>query len=273
MSTRVTRPKTEEERLELDNLLREAQVASRVGDRAEAETILRQALSKYPYSEDVMLALAGVVEGLEEKRDLFVKVYDQNPANEEARQGMERLNEKLGPPATPVNDEVEEILCVCGSGQTTLLHCGKCGKPICSKCSVRTPVGLRCKECAQVRRSPVYSLSAGDYVKAGAVGLGLSLLASIILGAVGGFLSFFGWLIAFFVGGAIAEAMSRAIRMKRGVGMQILAGACLVAAMVVAPLLLSFLPPETLRLLGLRGIGINLFTLIAAVAGAVVRLR
>ena len=33
----------------------------------------------------------------------------------------------------------------------TRLRCSRCGRPICPRCSVRTPVGMRCPDCAGTR--------------------------------------------------------------------------------------------------------------------------
>lgn len=249
--------------LELDRLLRQGEAAARVGDRAEAETLLRKAVDEYPYSEDAYLALAGVVDDLQEKRAILLRVQHMNPASEEARLGLERIAAKLGTAPTEAAEGVEEVVCVCGSGRLTTLRCGKCGKPICPNCFVRHPVGLRCKECAQLRKSPIYNVSLGDYAKAGAVGLVLSVVAGAVAGSFGGFLGFFTLIIGVAVGGGIADLMSRVIRYKRGLGMQILAALCIIAGAGIA----IFLPA-----IGIRA-GFNLFYVIAAVIGAVGRLR
>ena len=66
----------------------------------------------------------------------------------------------------------------------TNLSCGKCGKPICPKCMVQTPVGFRCRECADVRRLPTYELTPPQYLKAVGVGLGLAIVIGIIWGVI-----------------------------------------------------------------------------------------
>jgi len=40
----------------------------------------------------------------------------------------------------------------------TELTCGRCGTPICPRCLVMTPVGARCRDCAQLRRIPTYEI-------------------------------------------------------------------------------------------------------------------
>ncbi len=126
----------------------------------------------------------------------------------------------------------EVIYCVNHPDRETLLRCGKCGKPICPECAIRHPVGLRCRQCAQLRRIPTYDLSPRHYVLALTAGLP-SAIVGVILGGIfsrlipfiGGFIS---WIIAFAVGLLTAEAISRVTGYKRGVGLQVVAAICLV---------------------------------------------
>ncbi len=139
----------------------------------------------------------------------------------------------------------EVIHCANHPDRETLLRCNKCGKPICPECAIRHPVGLRCRECAQLRRLPTYDLSPRHYTLALAAGLP-SAIVSVILGGIfsrflvipfiGGFIP---WIIAFAVGLLTAEAISRATGYKRGVGLQVVAAICLVLGYFIGhPLLL-----------------------------------
>lgn len=139
----------------------------------------------------------------------------------------------------------EVIYCVNHPDRETLLRCNKCGKPICPECAIRHPVGLRCRECAQLRRVPTYDLSPRHYTLALAAGLP-SATVGVILGGIlsrflaipfiGGFMPF---IIAFAVGLLTAEAISRATGYKRGVGLQVVAAICLVFGYFIGnPLLL-----------------------------------
>lgn len=264
MSTSGTHS-THKDDLELSTLLQQGAAAARVGDTAEAETLFRKAVDEYPYSADAYLALAGVVTDLEEKRSLLQHVQKLNPSSEEARLGLERIAAKIGPsPDDGAASNVEAVLCACGSGRMTVLRCGKCGKPICPNCMVRHPVGLRCKECAAVRKSPIYDVKIRDYLVAGAVGLGLSLVAAIAIRFFGGLAGFFIIIIGLPIGAGIADVMSRSVRMKRGLGMQILAAACLILGVGLSSVLFG------------GRISFNTITLmfvIAAIIGAVGRLR
>ena len=50
----------------------------------------------------------------------------------------------------------EDVRCSYHPDTVTRLRCSRCGKPICPRCGVRTPVGLRCPDCAGVRGLPTY---------------------------------------------------------------------------------------------------------------------
>lgn len=129
----------------------------------------------------------------------------------------------------------EVIYCVNHPERQTLLRCNKCGKPICPECAIRHPVGLRCRECAQLRRIPTYDLSSRHYVVALAAGLPSAIVGVILGGILGRFLlipfigGFMPWIIAFTVGLLTAEAISRAAGYKRGIGLQVVAAICLVS--------------------------------------------
>jgi hypothetical protein len=102
----------------------------------------------------------------------------------------------------------------------TELACGRCGKPICPRCVVQTPVGARCRQCAQVRRLPTFEVSP-VYV---ARGYGASLVAGGVVGAAWGWLlpytlGVYGYFVFFFalgLGYAVGEAVSWATNRKRG---------------------------------------------------------
>lgn len=114
----------------------------------------------------------------------------------------------------------------------TNLLCGKCGQPICPKCLVQTPVGARCPACANLRKLPVYDVTATYYLRAGAAGL----VTAIVLGAIWPFIplgGYFSLIIAAGIGYAVGEVVSLAANRKRGRGLQVIAGASMVASYVV----------------------------------------
>ncbi len=106
----------------------------------------------------------------------------------------------------------------------TELACGRCGKAICPRCLVQTPVGSRCRECAGVRRLPTFEVAPAHAARA----LGASLVAGAVIGAVwGGLLpyslglyGYFIFFIALGIGYAVGEAVSFATNRKRGPTLQ-----------------------------------------------------
>ncbi len=119
------------------------------------------------------------------------------------------------------------VFCVNHPKTETLLRCNKCGKPVCIKCVVRTPVGYRCKECLNIQHAGYYTATSLDYAIVAAVGTLASIIAGGIAAALGGF-----WFFAIFyapaAGGIIAELIRWAIQKRRGKYTSLVACATLV---------------------------------------------
>lgn len=111
-----------------------------------------------------------------------------------------------------VEDDVEVLHCVRHSRRETVLRCGKCNSPICTRCVVLTPVGARCATCAQLRRLP--QLQIGWWL------FGRSTAGGIVTSAVSWYLvsyvRVFGLFLGILVGLAVGEAMSRLARRRSG---------------------------------------------------------
>jgi hypothetical protein len=157
----------------------------------------------------------------------------------------------------------------------TELACGKCGKPICPRCLVYTPVGTRCRECANIRRLPQYHISAVYLLR----GAGAALGAGVALGGLWGILLpyqlglFFGLMVGVGVGYCAGEAVSLAANRKSGPPLQALA----VLGVVVAFLLREVIEASQLRHAGISDVLTNdtVGYVVAIIAGfvAVGRLR
>lgn len=255
-------------------LLERGIAAARAGDNDEAHFYLQAATERDPLNPNAWNELAGVVDSLEEKRLYFERALGADPANEQARLGLERVKQKMGIAVAPrVQVEAETMVCYRHPDRETLVRCYRCSKPICTQCSVRGPVGLVCVECARANRPAIFDVKTTDYLIAGLVGLALSVGAGILLGLFSGiFGGFFGFFILFFVapaaGGFIADLMSRSVRMKRGRGMAILAGACIVAGLLILSLV-GFGP----RLASLALSPTVWIYVVLAISGAYYRLR
>lgn len=100
----------------------------------------------------------------------------------------------------------------------TALRCNRCGRPMCNRCAVRTPVGYRCRECVRGQQEVFYNARTLDPVIQATVGFVLGGIAAAVIGLVS--LGFLGWLIAFWAGSAagalIADVAYRAVGKRRG---------------------------------------------------------
>ncbi len=142
--------------------------------------------------------------------------------------------------------ESEVLYCAIHPTTETLLRCNKCGKPICPRCGIRTPVGVRCRECARLRRAPLYMVDPGHYLLAAVVALPASFLAGLIMQQVGIFFAFF---LGAAVGGLVGEVVYRATGGKRGTHLALLVCVCIVAgalASALSPELVAGVPPAML---------------------------
>lgn len=155
--------------------------------------------------------------------------------------------------------------CATHSNVETNLRCGKCGKPICPRCMVQTPVGARCRECAQLYKLPTYRVSSTYYLRAIGVGIGIAAVTGVIWGFVESFIPFIylNWIFGGVVGYVCAEVISLAVNRKRGIGLAVIAGVA-----TILSYLFAILVPW--------GFGFSFFDLIAITIGifvAVSRIR
>ena len=118
----------------------------------------------------------------------------------------------------------------------TNLRCGKCGKPICPRCLVQTPVGARCPDCAKLYKLPTYQVSATYFLRAIGTGAGMAIVGGVIWGVVRGAVPFFylNFLLAPAVGYAIGEVISLSVNRKRGAILAIIAGVAVALSYMVS---------------------------------------
>ena len=118
-----------------------------------------------------------------------------------------------------MNEEITTLYCYVHPDRETGLRCNRCERPICVQCAVRTPTGYRCKECVREQQKIFNTAEWYDYL----IGFGttavLSLLASVILFVISGFIGFFMWFVSFAIAGAagifIANITQSALRKRR----------------------------------------------------------
>jgi len=133
------------------------------------------------------------------------------------------------------------IYCTNHPSTETLLRCNKCGKPYCIRCLERTPVGYRCRTCLNIQQAGYYTATPVDYVIAGGVGFFASILGGAIAVPVGGIFFLFSIFYAPIAGGAIAEAIWRAIQKHRGRYMWLVGCAAFILGSLLGALLYTII--------------------------------
>lgn len=163
----------------------------------------------------------------------------------------------------------ETLRCATHPDVETNLRCGKCGKPICPRCMVQTPVGARCRECSRLYKLPTYRVSYAYYLRAVGAGLVSAVVIGVVWGVIDNILPFFflNLFLAAGVGYAIGEAVSRSVNRKRGVWLAITGSLAMVIAYLVSIFTFGSIPLSPFHIIfDLVGIGIGIYM-------AVIRLR
>lgn len=111
----------------------------------------------------------------------------------------------------------------------TALTCASCGIPICPKCMVSTPVGMKCRDCGTAKQSPLYKIGPGRFLLAGIVAL-LAGMAGSLVGSLGFFIILLSIPYGYFAGNLVLRASG----MKRGLHLEILAGSAIVIGNLLA---------------------------------------
>jgi hypothetical protein len=136
--------------------------------------------------------------------------------------------------------EADTLHCARHPDVETVLRCGRCETPICPRCSISTPVGMRCRDCAQVRRPPMYDLRGRYLWQALGAALALAIAGGLIFNlalGIAGRSILLAAVLYLLAGIGIAEALSAAANRKRGPRLQALAAITVVLATQSASLL------------------------------------
>lgn len=162
----------------------------------------------------------------------------------------------------------ETVKCAAHPDVDTNLRCGKCGKPICPRCLVQTPVGSRCRDCAKLYKLPTYRISAVFYLRAAGAALGMAIVAGLAWGFLSNYLPYIylHLLLAAGLGYAIGEVTGLAVNRKRGIWLAIIGG--IAVALSYAIRIFSF---GEVPVIGL-GLIIDLISLVIGIYMAVNRL-
>ena len=166
-------------------------------------------------------------------------------------------------------NEPATMRCATHPDVETQLRCGKCGKPICPKCLVQTPVGARCRDCARLYKLPTYRLSASHYLRAAGAAAGTGVVLGLAWGFVSNYISFFylNLLIAAGIGWVIGEVTGLAVNRKRGLWLAVIGGAAVVLCYAADVFIFGFMPG-----IGL-GLAVDIVSVIVGISTAVSRLR
>ncbi len=125
----------------------------------------------------------------------------------------------------------ETLYCTVHPTVATHLRCNRCGRPMCTRCAVKTPVGYRCRECVRSQQDKFFDAQMLDYLIAGAVSLVISFFAALVVARLGWFL--FALFLSPAAGGLIGRVVWRLTGRRRGrytaivVGVNVVVGALL----------------------------------------------
>lgn len=169
-----------------------------------------------------------------------------------------------------MSQTTENHFCYYHPNTPTELRCNKCGKYICVKDARRTPVGYRCKGCVKEQQDIYFTATPVDYVVAAVVSFVLSLIAALIVPALG----FFAIFAAPIAGAVISEGVRLTNRKRRGRYIW----AVVIACMIITAGLRLITMPEVVYALSFGMLEPIVFTLIwmivyLVIAGGIVIAR
>lgn len=139
----------------------------------------------------------------------------------------------------------------------TALRCSRCETPICPRCLVQTPVGARCRDCARIVKSPIYTLSGAHLARAGVA----AVAGGIVMGLIWGFvlLPFTFGFLSIFLGAALGYGFTRAMEYATGRKRGPVVVAFAIGGIVLAWAMLPLFVPMRVALYGLVAVGIGAY--------------
>ncbi len=173
----------------------------------------------------------------------------------------------------PVTTTDERTYCAVHPDIETTLRCNRCGRYMCTRCAVRTPVGYRCRQCVHQQQDIYFTATQQDYLIAAAISFGLGLPAGFIIPRIFLLAAIF---LALMAGGFIAEAVHRVLKGRRGrytwavVAGGIIAGAVVAVIVTYGTLLLDLANVGPALFLAFLPTGVYV---VLSVGAAVARLR
>jgi hypothetical protein len=104
------------------------------------------------------------------------------------------------------------LQCYRHADRETWVRCGRCDRPICTRCAMQGPVGFRCRDCGKPVNDPLTSMKPQQVALGGLAAMGAGTLGALI----GLQLGWFVVLVGFFAGGLTADLVMRVTGYKRG---------------------------------------------------------
>lgn len=117
----------------------------------------------------------------------------------------------------------------------TGLRCNRCSKPICPRDAVRTPVGMRCPDCAGVRGLPTVRTSGDVLFKS----IGAGALVALVVAVLWRFIPEWNFYLCLGMGFGVVETMARLSRNKRGKDLMVAAMLIISAGFLLSRVLLA----------------------------------
>ena len=125
----------------------------------------------------------------------------------------------------------------------TALKCSRCGKAICPYCMIQTPVGARCRICANLQKLPVATISLRRFI----VTLLITILLSAVIGTLWGYflpeirgILFLPMIVPLGVGYVIGETISVISNRKRTKQLAWMAGIATISTFTIISLIFAF---------------------------------
>ncbi|MCZ6618962.1 MAG: hypothetical protein O7E57_12605 [Gammaproteobacteria bacterium] len=107
---------------------------------------------------------------------------------------------------------------------------------MCPQCLVHSPVGVRCPDCAQVRRLPTFDVTGVTLARAIAAGAGLAIAGAVLFffarPLLGG-IPFATFILSLGIGFIIGEGISISVNRRRGKTLKYVAAGSVVSAFIL----------------------------------------
>ena len=95
----------------------------------------------------------------------------------------------------------------------TQMRCNRCGRLICLKCAVQTPVGYRCKQCVTAQQAVYFNAKPGDNLLVGLLSFVVALSVTPFVALLGDLFWIGGIYVALFAGPGAGALLTQLVRL------------------------------------------------------------